>query len=195
MNTNLALRAAAVSVAGLALGAVVGAAGIASGDERPASSPEVTRARPAAQQVETPVTVEHQRGIVIEGTGVLDGEPVGISLYENAQHGNVLQVFFPETDEVGALEQDAPFVVDGRVDVTVNVDGRTVRLAGVVTETGTTKVVDSLQDAGEQQVAKGTQSVLDADLALTEGGRSVPLETNGFAFDLDVRHVQLYGKH
>lgn len=195
MNTKLALRAAAVSVAGVALGAVVGAAGIAWSDERPASSAPVTQARPAAQQVETPVTVEHQHGIVIEGTGALDGEPVGISLYENAQYGNVLQVFFPETDEVGALEQEDPFVVDGHVDVTLDVDGRTVRLAGVVTETGRTKVIDSLQDAGEQQVAKGTQSVLDADLVLTDGGDSVPLEAKGFAFDLDVRHVQLYGKH
>ena len=50
-----------------------------------------------------------------------------------------------------------------------------------------------MQDNGEQQISKGTHTVLDADLALTVGRYSVPLETNGFAFDLDVRHVQLYG--
>jgi hypothetical protein len=188
MNNKLALRAAALSVAAL----VIGAAGIASGDEQPASRAVGAPPPAAAQKAEKPVTIEHQRGIVIEGTAVLNGEPVGISLYENQLHGDVLQVFFPETDEVGALEQ-GPFVVDGRVDVTLDVDGRTVRLAGVVTETGETKVVEPVQDNGEQQVTKGTHTVLDADLALTVGRYSVPLETNGFAFDLDVRQVQLYG--
>ena len=189
MNTKLSLRAAAVGLAAL----VIGAAGIASGDESTATRAAVTPPTPAVQKAEKPVTIEHERGIVIEGNAVLDREPVGISLYENAKYGNVLQVFFPETDEVGAVEQDAPFVVDGRVDVTVEVDGRSVRLAGVVAETGRTRVVEPLQDGGEQLVTKGTHAILDVDVALTVGDHSVPLEATGFAFDLDVRRVQLYG--
>jgi hypothetical protein len=189
MNRKLALRAATLGVVAIA----IGVAGVASGAEPTASSTAGAPPTTALQQIEKPVTIEQQRGIVIEGTAVLNGEPVGISLYENEQYGNVLQVFFPESDEVGALEQEAPFVVDGRVDVTVDVDGRRARLAGVVTETGATKVVEPLQDGGEQQISKGTHYVLDAELALTVGRYSVPLETDAFAFDLDVRHVQLYG--
>ncbi|HEX4978414.1 MAG TPA: hypothetical protein VFV40_11160 [Nocardioides sp.] len=187
MNSKITLRAAALGVAALAIGAT----GIAAGDE-----PGTTRAaetRPVVQRAENPVTIEHERGIVIEGTALLDGEPVGISLYENRDYGNELQVFFPETDEVGALAQENPFVIDGRVDVTVDVDGREVQVVGVVTETGTTRVVEPNQDAGEQRVVKGTHTVLDADLDLIAGGDRVTLETTGFAFDLDVRHVRLYG--
>ncbi|QNN52347.1 hypothetical protein [Nocardioides mesophilus] len=197
MNSKLTLRSLGLGLAALAIGAT-GATGVASGDEVSGSRaagapPTAATAALAPMTVEKPVTIEQQRGLVIEATGVLDGEPVGVSLYENQKYGNSVQVFFPETDEVGAVEQSAPFVVDGRLDVTVDVDGRTVVLRGVVTETGTTKVVEPVQDNGEQIISRGTHSELQADLAITVGGLSTPLEASAFGFDLDVRRIQLYG--
>ena len=197
MNTKPLLRTFA---AGLVL-AALGTAGSALADDAPApthGAPEATAVSDTKVAVtSTPVSVEHQRGLVIEATGEAHGLAASISLYENQAYGSFAQVVLgdPEDDLIGAVEQTAPFVIDGRVELNVNVAGKPAVLSGTVVETDTTKVVDPQQDAGEQQVIRGTQSQLVTDLALTYDGVTVPLQAApAFAFDLEVRRVTLYGR-
>lgn len=186
MNSKLTLRtfAAGLVIAGL------GVSGTALANDDGG-------ARPAAGNTHsTPVTVENQVGRVIEATGSADGLDVWLSLYENQKYGNSLQVVLgdPELDLIGAAEQTEAFVVDGQVDVTVTIDGKPGRLTGSVTEIGTSKMVEPIQDAGEQLVTKSRQTQLAAVLTLTYDGVRVPLEAApAFAYDNEVRRVALYG--
>lgn len=185
MNSKLTLRtlAAGLVIAGLGIS---GTALADSGAERGTD----------AKSTSTPVTVENQVGTVIEATGSAAGVDVWLSLYENQLHGNSLQVILgdPELDLIGATEQTAPFVVDGAVDVTVEIDGRPARLTGTVTEIGTSKMVEPVQDNGEQLVTRSRQTQLGAALTLTYDGVAVPLEAApAFSYDNEVRRVDLYG--
>jgi hypothetical protein len=190
---KLTFHTLALSV--VALG--IGTAGVAVAEESPSSTSPAGGPPTAVVQpmkAEPPVTLEQQRGLLIEASGTFEGQPVAVSLYQNQQYGNFLQVVFPESDVIGALEQSAPFVDNGVVDFAVDVQGENAVLAGTVTETEVTKVVEPLQDNGEQLVSKGTRTMLDADLTLTYRGVTIPLEAApAFSFDLDVRRVQLYG--
>jgi len=178
--------AAALLIGGLATG---GAALAHDDSPAPTERDRTSQATPTSTQVET--------GIVVEATGSYAGHDVLVLLYENERYGNSLQVVLdPENDVIGWTEQEAPFVVDGRVDTDVTVDGRTARLTGTVVRTGeTSKVVDPVQDGGEQIVTRGKHTQLDADLVLEFAGSSIPLEAApAFAFDLDVRRTTLYGR-
>jgi hypothetical protein len=139
-------------------------------------------------------TVDRQIGTVLECTG--DG--ASLTLYENSMYQNSLQVVLgdPEDDTFGYVEQTAPFVSDGTVDVTVPVAEREVTLSGTVTPTGRpTKVVEPVQDNGEQIVTRGTHTQLQTALTLTDGETTTALTcAPAFAFDLQVRRVTLYGR-
>lgn len=143
-------------------------------------------------------TVETQRGIVMEGWGEAHGLTAMVTVYENSLYGNSVQVVIgdPDDDRIGASEQHTPYVVDGRLDTSVQVDGRPATLTGTVEVTGRpTKVVEPLQDGGEQIVTRGTQSALHAQVTLTYDGISVPVTfAPAFAYELDVRTVTLYGR-
>ena len=198
MNTHAPVRALVIAAA---LAAAVGTAAAASGqDAAPGSARTQVSAvapsptRPAEKQ--PPTSVEHQSGLVVEGYAQHAGAPVAVYLYENSLYGSSLQVVLDaEQDLIGHVEQATPFVVDGQLDVTVDVRGRSVVLSGTVADTGElVKSVDPLQDAGEQVVSKGTRTRLAADLSLTVDGVTVPLEAApAFAYDLEVRKVTLYG--
>jgi hypothetical protein len=200
MNTHApvrALLAAAVLAAGIgtATAAFADDGTPPSGGPR-ASAPTVapTPTRPGQQSA--PTSVEHQRGVVIEAHGQHAGSPVAVYLYENSLYGGSVQVVLDaEQDLVGSVEQQAPFIVDGVLDVTVDVRGRSVVLSGTVADTGErVRDVDATQDAGEQIVTKGTRTQLLTDLSLTVDGVTVPLEAApAFAYDLEVRRVTLYG--
>lgn len=186
MNSKLTLRtlAAGLVIAGL------GVSGTALAND------DTGRPAPAGNTHSTPVTVENQVGKVIEATGSADGLDVSLSLYENQKYGNSLQVVLgdPELDKIGTAEQTEPFVVDGQVDVTVQIDGRPARLTGSVAEIGTSKLVEPIQDAGEQLVTKSRQTQLSAVLTVTYDGVTVPLEAApAFAYYNEVRRVALYG--
>lgn len=194
MNTTSRLRALVVSAV-LAAGLGTATAAFAQDTAAP-PAPSVTSSATSTSVQRTPTSVEHQGGLVIEGYGQYAGSPVAVYLYENSLYGNSLQVVLdPEQDVIGYVEQQTPFVVDGAVDVNVDVQGRSVRLSGTVTDSGeVAKSVDPFQDAGEQIVTKGSQTRLLANLSLTVDGTTVPLEAApAFAYDLDVRKVTLYG--
>lgn len=178
--------AAALLIGGLATG---GAA--LAHDDTPAPEKRERTSQP------TPTSTQQQTGIVVEASGAYEGHDALVLLYENDRYGNSLQVVLdPENDVLGWTEQAAPFVVDGRVDVTVMIDGRPARLTGTVVETGRpSRVVEPQQDGGEQIVTRGEQTQLDADLVLEYAGATIDLDAApAFAFDLDVRSTTLYGR-
>lgn len=197
------IAAALVAGAGIAAFSVAGLANAAppAGSAPVESAPSSTSAAaPDRARQAAPVRVEHQVGRVMEGVVAgADGEmPVALTLYENSLHGSSVQVVLgdPEDDRIGFVESADPFVVDGRLDLTVDVQGVPVTLRGTVVPGGrSTTVVEPVQDAGEQQVTRGTQTPLEADVTVSVGGgpsRTVAFAP-AFAFDLRVRTIDLYG--
>lgn len=163
------------------------------------SGPSASAASPSGEPGATTVstartTTEHQKGIVLEcaGDGVL------VTLYENSAYVNALTVILGDPDEghFGYAEQATPFVVDGALDAGVDVEGTAVRVTGTVVEDGRpTRVVEPIQDGGEQIVSRGTNTPLAADLVAHVGGVDVPLTCSpAFAFDLETRRTVLYGR-
>lgn len=178
-------------LAGAVLVAGLGVTGAAVAEGSPGSTrSEATAAGPTSG-------VQIQRGIVLEGTGSIGDTPVAVTIYENDQHGNSVQVVVgdPEEDRIGFVEQAEPFVVDGVLHAIVEVDGRAVEISGTVTESGRpTRVTSPAQDAGEQIIDKGTHTPLTTDVNLTYDGSTVPLTfAPAFAYDLETRTVTLYG--
>jgi hypothetical protein len=182
------LGVAGALVAGLAITGVA----VAQSDTNQ-SGTTAHRADKSTVSGESNATVERQRGIVLEGSA----PGIAVTVYENSVHGNSIQLVLGDPDEgsFGHLEQSEPFVVDGVLDATVDVDGRTVTLSGTVAPSGRpARLVEPLQDAGEQIVARGTNTPLVADVVLNVDGASAPLEfAPAFAYDLEVRKVTLYG--
>ncbi len=197
-NTTRLVLVATTLVAGLG---IAGAAVAQDGEQHhPARTATVTAAAPARQT--TPVqqnrpTVEQERGIVLEGTGEAGGLAVSATVYENDRYGNSVQVVLgnPDDDRIGYAEQEQAFLVDGHLAATVEIDGRTAVLSGTVVPSGRPeRLVDPGQDAGEQRVVRGTHTALVTDVALTFDGTTVPLQFSpAFAYDLEVRSVDLYG--
>ena len=139
-------------------------------------------------------TSERQHGLVLEGSA----PGVMVFVYENSLHGNSVQVVLgdPDDDRIGYAEQAEPFVVEGVLSATVEIDGQPVTIDGTVSPGGRpTRIVEPMQDGGEQIVTRGTNTPLAVDASLTTAGSSVPLEfAPAFAYDLSVRRVTLYGR-
>jgi len=182
-------------IIGSVLAAGLGTAGaaVAAGDASTAQ-----QAQPSTETTTEPkVSVEVQRGIVLEGTGALGEQTVMVTVYENSLYGNSVQVVLGDPDEghFGYAEQAEPFVVDGVLRATVEIDGQTAELAGTVVPTGrATRLIEPYQDAGEQIVDKGTHTLLVTDVTITYAGTTGPLEfAPAFAYDLESRKVVLHG--
>lgn len=182
-------------IIGFVLAAGLGTAGAAVAVGDPSTSPQ---AQPSAGTTAEPkVSVEVQRGLVLEGTGALGEQTVMVTVYENSLYGNSVQVILGDPDEghFGYAEQAESFVVDGVLHASVEIDGETAELAGTVVTTGRpTRLTDPYQDAGEQIVDKGTHTQLVTDVTITYAGTTAPLEfAPAFAYDLESRKVALYG--
>ena len=193
-STKIFIAVGSFLVAGLG---IAGAAAAADDAAKPAQRPTSTAVTSGSVD-EPKVSVEHQRGIVLEGSGLEGDLPVAVTVYENSLHGNSIQVVLGDPDnggQIGFVEQADPFVVDGVLDATVVIDGRTVELTGTVEETGRpTKVIEPIQDAGEQVLSKGTHTQLLTDVRLSFEQKSVALEfAPAFVYDLEIRKVALYG--
>jgi hypothetical protein len=185
-KTRLALAAGALVVLTAAGVAAAQAAPSGAADRSTTSSPAVDRGSPA---------VEQQSGIVVEASGSAAGITASVTLYENSEHGNSVQVVLGE-DLIGYAEPASALVVDGTVEQSVLVDGTPATVTGTLTGSGRPeKLVEPMQDAGEQIVTRGTHTALVGDLTLTYDGVTVPLHLdNAFAYDLEVRRVALYGR-
>jgi hypothetical protein len=195
ISTNpliLVATAAALTVT-LGAAATAGTAGAPATNDRATDSPTMS-----AQVAEAPTSVETQRGLVLEGSGEINGLDVQVTVYENSLYGNSVQVVVGDPDEgnIGAFEQAAPFVVDGELSATVQIGGKSATLSGTVESNGRPeRVVEPIQDGGEQMVTRGTNTALSADVTLTFDGASAPVDfAPAFAYELEVRKVTLYGR-
>lgn len=191
-------RALALSSASVAGIAALSFAGNASAEPVQAPTPQrVAAVTTIEASPDRPVRVEHQVGRVMEGTADA-GTPVMVTLYENSLHGSSLVVILggPDSESFGVVEQAGPFIEDGVLDETVDVDGTLVHLEGTVAESGKpTRIVEPIQDGGEQVVSRGTNTPLATDVTVTIGGTTSPVEfAPAFAFDLETRKVTLYGR-
>ena len=195
--TNHATRRVASVLAGAALTVALGAP-LAGSLAANAGEPADPTAPSATQDASAPTTTEHQIGVVLEGTADLGGEPVMVTVYDNSRYGSSIQVVLGDPDDggyIGYAEQSAPYVVDGRIDAVVEVNGRPFRLVGTVVPAGRpAHEVDPMQDGGEQLVIRGTNTDLVADVIASYRQQSAPVAfAPAFAFDLEVRRVTLYG--
>jgi hypothetical protein len=192
MRTNTTKRFILV---GAVLGAALGLAGTAVAADAPSGARQTGSASGTTSGPNT--NVEIQRGIVMEGTGVAGDLSATVTVYENSLHGNSIQVIIGDPDDgrIGYVEQAEPFVVDGVLHATVEIDGQTAELSGSVAQTGRpTKVMEPIQDSGEQLITRGTHTQLLANVTITCAGTSIPLEfAPAFAYDLEIRRVTLYG--
>jgi hypothetical protein len=197
-TTNIRERTSAMNQRktrlGLAAGALVvlSAAGVAAAQAAPSGTADRSTASTPVVEHGSP-TVEQQTGIVVEASGSARGITASVTLYENSEHGNSVQVVLGE-DLIGYAEP-AGLVVDGAVNATVEIDGKQATVTGTLSPSGRPeKLVEPTQDAGEQVVTRGTHTPLVGDLTVTYDGVSVPLHLDtAFAYDLEVRRVALYG--
>lgn len=187
----LATRRIAAVLGSALLAVALGAplAGSATGTAAPVTEPAAT---------DSPTTVEHQSGVVLEGTAEVGGEPVFVTVYDNSRYGSSIQVILgdPDAGHFGYAEQATPYVVDGRLDATVMVDGHPVTLSGTVVDAGRpSRLVEPQQDGGEQIVTRGTNTDLLTEVVITvRKDSAVVAFAPAFAFDLEVRRVSLYGQ-
>jgi len=205
MNKNSKRLIVAITV----LLAGLGVAGAATAGDRPEPANRVAPGAVAADSAragdsgdatwQSGKNVERQRGIVVEGTSLAEDLSATVTVYENSLYGNSIQVVLGDPDHgglIGSLEQTEPFVVGGVLNARVTIDGRIAELTGTVERTGrTTRVTEPVQDAGEQVISKGTHTQLLTDVTLSFDGQTVPLSfAPAFAYDLEVRRVDLYGR-
>lgn len=196
ISTNpvvLVATAAALTLT-LAAAATAGTAGAPATKGRAAEA--TTQSVQAA--AEAPTSVEIQRGLVLEGSGEINGASLQVTVYENSLYGNSVQIVVGDPDEgnIGASEQTAAFVVGGQLNASVQIGGKTATLSGTVESTGRPeRVVEPIQDAGERIVTRGTNTALRANVTLTFDGAAAHVEfAPAFAYELEVRKVSLYGR-
>lgn len=196
MNKRNRVRAAlSTMLAVAALGSLTTVAALA--DPQSAHGPQAREMTAAPASSASPRSVERQSGLVMEGTGELNGTPVSVTVYENSLYGNTVQVVLgdPDDDRIGYVEQQSPFVVDGRLAAEVRIAGDVAALHGTVEATGRPeRLTEPVQDAGEQIVSRGTHTQLATDVTLSLGGEQAAVAfAPAFAYDLAVQRVDLYG--
>lgn len=172
----------------LALGAVQ-----ASGDDAPVaelkagSSSRSTQAAVDDDRSKAPTTSE--RGIVLEGTGTWRGRPVAIFVYENQRYGNSLQMVIGDPDgdhAIGAGEGRDPYVIDGVLDVGLEVDGDLAVVRGSVIESGDPRPATGSDTDGELVATTGTHTPLLVEATFDYRGETVDLRfATSFAYDLE----------
>ncbi|HEU5036174.1 MAG TPA: hypothetical protein VFT70_04160 [Nocardioides sp.] len=142
-----------------------------------------------AAQADEPTTT-HERGIVIECTGTIDGRAVYASLYENRTFGNEIQVLVGDDNhQVGGSRQDPDgFLRKGRVRGTMTVGGDRAVVKGTAHRVGDRiPVSEEYDDAGQHITTTGVHRSLDTGLRLVWRGDTAPLQCDtAFAYRLKV---------
>lgn len=185
-------RSVALAATALAAVAALGASTVA--DARPTPGGATTRNDATTATDRGPV-VDHERGIVLEGTGRVGDLTAYVTVYENSLHGNSVQVVLGD-DQIGYAESATPYLVGTALHATASVDGKEAVVTGTLVESGrTTRVVEPIQDNGEQIVTRGTHTALTGDVTVSWDGVVVPLEVApAFRYDLETRRVALFGR-
>lgn len=181
-------RSAALAAAALAAVAALGAADVAAARPDRGDAPTTD----TASATDRGPVVEHERGIVLEGSGRVGDLTASVTVYENSEHGNSVQVVLGD-ELIGYAEGTTPYLVSGALHATVPIDGKDAVVSGTLVESGQpTRVVEPLQDNGEQVVTRGTHIALVGEVSVTYDGVVVPLEVApAFRYDLETRRVRL----
>lgn len=139
--------------------------------------------------------VETEKGIVLEYFSEAGGREISVTVYENSVYGNFLSIRLGD-GLFGGKQTAKALVVDGQLDASVMIKGYPAVLEGTVAENGQpTQIRDSIYDAGQRIVTKGTNTPLLADATLTYRGETYVISFDpAFAYDLEVKKVTLYGR-
>lgn len=163
----------------LTLGAVQIAAGDSGSTIVEKTVPSSPSVQAAADQDRRKATTVRERGIVLEGTGIWRGQPVKVFVYENQKYGNALQIVVGDPDgkhAIGAGEGRGPYVVDGVLNVGLDVDGDLAVVKGSVTESSDPRQAAESAPDGELVTAEGTHTPLLVEATFTYRGKTVDLK-------------------
>ncbi len=187
-TTTRSLILGAVVAGALTLGAVQMASGDSgpAAEKNPGSSPSST---PNAPDKDRPkVKTATERGIVLEGSGTWRGNAVQVFVYENRKYGNSLQILIGDPDDrhtMGSGEGRDPYVIDGVLNVGLDIDGDLAVVKGSVTPNG--EPVPAAEEApdGELISATGTHTPLLVKATFAYRGETVRLRfAKAFAYEL-----------
>jgi hypothetical protein len=135
-------------------------------------------------------TTTRERGLVIECTGTIKGEPVYTSLYENDTVRNTIQIVIGDDDHQvgGSRDTDRDFRDGRQVRGTLEVAGRRALVEGTARKVGERVAVhEEHDDAGQHITIDGFHRRLATDLTLSWKGATAPLTCdNAFLYDLQV---------
>ncbi|MDZ5623657.1 hypothetical protein SFC88_22715 [Nocardioides sp. HM23] len=172
----------------LALGAVQASGDDGPGAEQKASSSS-SSAQAAVDKDQSKASTVSERGIVLEGTGTWRGQPVAVFVYENRKHGNSLQMVIGDPDgkhAIGAGEGRDPYVIDGVLNVGLEVDGDLAVVKGSVTESGDPRPATESAPDGELNTTTGTHTPLLVQATFEYRGETVDLSfSKSFEYDLE----------
>lgn len=189
MRTTRAMRS--ITLGGVLAGALALGAVQAAGDNAPAAEPKTSAssAQAAVDKDLSKVTTARERGIVLEGTGTWRGQPVAVFVYENQKYGNSLQMVIGDPDgkhATGAGEGRDPYVIDGVLNVGLDVDGDLAVVTGSVTESGDPRPVTESAPDGELITTTGTHTPLLVSATFEYRGETVDLNfARAYEYDLE----------
>ncbi|KAA1428737.1 hypothetical protein [Nocardioides antri] len=171
----------------------LGAAQIASGDNGTTAERDTTSSSRSVQAApdddQRRATTVRERGIVLEGTGTWRGQPVQVFVYENNKYGNSLQIVVGDPDgkhAIGAGQGRDAYVIDGVLNVGLDVAGHLAVVKGSVTETRHSKRVTEPSPDGELIKSTGTRTRLLVDATFKYRGKTVDLRfPKAFEYDLE----------
>lgn len=187
-TTTRSLIMGGVLAGALALGAVQ-----ASGDNGPDAEQKTGSSSSSAQAVvdkgQSKAPTVSERGIVLEGTGSWRGQSVAIYVYENQKYGNSLQMVIGDPDgkhAIGAGEGRDPYVIDGVLNVGLDVDGDLAVVKGTVTESGDPRPATEADADGDLITASGTHTPLLVEATFEYRGETVDLTfARSFEYELE----------
>ena len=175
----------------------LGAVQMASGDSGPAdeqnptSSPSST---PNAPDKDRPkVKTATERGIVLEGSGTWRGNAVKVSVYENRKYGNSLEILIGDPDgkhTMGTGQGRDAYVIDGVLNVGLDIDGDLAVVKGSVTRSGEPVPVTEAAPDGELISAAGTHTPLLVEATFEYRGETVVLSfAKAFKYELESTRI------
>ena len=179
ITTTRSLILGSVLAGALTLGAVQMAAGDSgSPNERTnATSPRSAR---VATDVDQPTTkTVRERGIVLQGSGTWRGQLVEIFVYENRFYGNSLQIVIGDRagePAIGGGEGRDAYVIDGVLNVGLEVDGDLAVVKGSVTPKGVPQRVTEPTPDGELVASRGKHTPLSVKATFQYRGETVDLK-------------------
>lgn len=197
-TTTRSLILGGVLTGALTLGAVQlasGDDGTATQQQETSSSEHTVRAAPQKDQQkgEPKATTIRERGIVLEGAGTWRGRPVKVFVYENQHFGNSLQMVVGDPDgkhAIGAGGGRDAYVVDGVLNVGLDIGGDLAVVKGTVEGNGAPKPATAEAPDGELVSSTGTHTPLLVEATFEYRGETVDLQF-AKAFEYDLRSTRV----